>query len=141
MRCGVPHYCNLRTNLIKLTNNKHFLAETEYSIMNVSKKKKNLSSGLLTSVAALHLLFRNSGSVGDFTAPALLSLSGVPAASFSSLPERLVRTRDGVAGCTLGEEGKLKVPSEIKWWLAVVTPPTFQGPQPPFFCTTAVLPS
>lgn len=42
MRCGVPHYCNLRTNLIKLTNNKHFLAETEYSIMNGSKKKKSL---------------------------------------------------------------------------------------------------
>lgn len=113
MRCGVPHYCNLRTNLIKLTNNKHFLADTEYSIMN-GVRKKNLLSGLLTSAAALPVLFRNSGSVGDLTAPAFLSLSGVPASSFSSLPGRLIRTRGDVAGCILGEKWKLKVPCEIK---------------------------
>lgn len=60
------------------------------------------------------MLFHNSGSVGDFTAPAFLFLSGVPASSFSSLPEWLIRTGGDVAGCILGEEWKLKVPCEIK---------------------------
>lgn len=60
-----------------MTNNEQFLAETEYNIVNV--KKKICCQGCWLLPAALPLQFRNSGSVGDFTAPAFLSLNGVPA--------------------------------------------------------------